>query len=275
MSNIGQRQGLISAYRRIMTPLVRILLKNGVSYGEFAEVLKNVFVEVAERDLSMPGRRPSQARVAIITGLTRKEVAKQKATIERGDLVEASNLNRVTRVLEAWHTDPEYTGAYGLPIELPFENAGNRPSFNTLVRKHSGDMAPRAMLDELLRINAAEMLPSGQIRVLMRAYIPQSLHPDALERLGTVVKNFVTTYEYNMEHNADGAARFERVVYADNGLSLELLAAFDRLIRVKGFQLLVELDNWLGSQTKPEDSPVSGERVNTGVGIYHFIEEPD
>lgn len=257
-----------------MSPLVRILLKNGVSYGEFAEVLKNVFVEVAERDLSMPGRRPSQARVAIITGLTRKEVSKQKATIERGDLAETSNLNRVTRVLEAWHTDGEFTGAYGLPIELPFEAHSGRPSFSTLVKKHSGDMAPRAMLDELLRVNAAEMLASGQIRVLMRAYIPQSLHPDALERLGTVVKNFVTTYEFNMEHNAAGATRFERVVYADNGLPIELMAAFDKLIRVKGQQLLVELDNWFSAQEpKAEVADNTGRRVNTGVGIYHFIEE--
>lgn len=271
-----QRQGLISAYRKIMEPLVRILLKNGVSYGEFAEILKNVFVEVAERDLGMPGRRPSQARVAILTGLTRKEVGKQKSTIDRGDLVEKSNLNRVTRVLEAWHTDPEYTGAYGLPIELEFERMGEKPSFSALVKKHSGDMAPRAMLDELLRISAAEMLQSGHIRVLMRAYIPQSLHPDALERLGTVVKNFVTSYEFNMEHNAAGATRFERVVYADNGLPVDLMPAFDELIRVKGQQLLVELDNWLSAQQPHGDvrANVSGnERVNTGVGIYHFVEE--
>ena len=270
----SQRQGLISAYRKIMAPLVRILLKNGVSFSEFAEILKNVFVEVAERDLGMPGRKPSQARVAILTGLTRKEVGKQKATIERGDLEETSNLNRVTRVLEAWHTDPEYTGAYGLPIELVFERGEGKTSFCELVKKHSGDMAPRAMLDELLRISAAEVLPTDQIRVLMRAYIPQSLHPDALERLGTVVQNFVTSYEFNMEHNASGATRFERVVYADNGLPIELMPAFDTLIRVKGQQLLIELDNWLSAHQPSEQRDLTSMgRVNTGVGIYHFIEE--
>jgi len=270
----SQRQGLISAYRKIMVPLVRILLKNGVSFSEFAEMLKNVFVEVAERDLGMPGRKPSQARVAILTGLTRKEVGKQKATIERGDLAETSNLNRVTKVLEAWHTDPEYTGAYGLPIELVFERGGSKPSFSALVKKHSGDMAPRAMLDELLRISAVEVLPTKQFRVLVRSYIPQSLHPDALERLGTVVQNFITSYEYNMEHNAAGATRFERVVYADNGLPIELMPAFDKLIRDKGLQLLIELDNWLGAQEPSEHRDLTTtQRVNTGVGIYHFIED--
>lgn len=257
-----------------MAPLVRILLKNGISFREFAEVLKAVFVEVAERDLCMPGRQPSQARVAILTGLTRKEVAKIRATLASGEYVETSNLNRITRVLEAWHTDPEYTGAYGLPIELRFEGSADSVTFASLVKKHSGDMSPRAMLDELLRISAAEMLSSGHIRVLMRAYIPQSLHPDALERLGTVVHNFVTSYEYNMEHNVSGSTRFERVVYPDNGLAADLMPAFDRLIRVKGHQLLVELDNWLVAQDSSEESNDGDRaRVNTGVGIYHFVEE--
>lgn len=268
------RTGLIAAYRKLMAPLVRILLKHGVSYGEFAEVLKNVYVEVAERDLALPGREPSQARVAILTGLTRKEVEKQEAILARGDLAETSNLNRVTRVLEAWHSDPEYTGAYGLPIELLFDAPAGRPSFSALVKKYSGQMAARAMLDELLRVKAVENLSTGHIRVLTRVYIPQSMHPDALERLGTVVHNFVTSYEFNMEHNAAGATRFERVVYADNGLPLELMPAFDRLIRVKGLQLLVELDNWMSAQESSEEYVAeSDRRVNTGVGIYHFIEE--
>lgn len=267
------RKGLIAAYRKLMAPLVRILLKNGVSYGEFAEVLKNVFVEVAERDLSIPGRTSSQARVAILTGLTQKEVAKQYSTIERGDLAEKSNLNRISKLLEAWHTDADYTGAYGLPIELLFEASLGRPSFSALVKRYTGDMAPRAILDELVRVRAVEMLSTGHIRVLVRAYIPQSLHPDALERLGTVVHNFVTSYEYNMEHNSEGATRFERVVYPDNGLPSELMPAFDRLIRVKGQQLLVELDNWLSAQESDDRRFESENRVNTGVGIYHFIQD--
>jgi hypothetical protein len=257
-----------------MTPLVRILMRNGVSYGEFSEILKNIFVEVAERDFGIPDRRPSQSRIAILTGMTRKEVAKQKSILEKGDLVERSNLNRVTRVLEGWHTDSDYTGPYGLPVELSFEGGSRSINFTALVRKYSGDMAPRAMLDELLRVRAVEMLPSGQFRALMRAYIPESLHPDALERLGTVVNNFVATYEYNMDYKAQGDTRFERVVYADRGLRIELMPAFDRLIRLKGQQLLVELDNWLSSQEVTETAKFrGGVKINTGVGIYHFIEE--
>jgi hypothetical protein len=161
-----------------------------------------------------------------------------------------------------------------MPVELPFDG-NDGANFTELVRRYSGDMAPRAMLDELLRVHAIEKQPAGFFKVLMRAYIPESLHPDALQRLGDVVCNFISTYEYNMEKGTSGGtSRFERVVFADNGLRKELLPAFDRLVRLKGQQLLEELDNWLSTQestrrTRPPDAP----RVKTGVGIYHFIEE--
>jgi hypothetical protein len=94
------RHGLLSAYRVLMKPLVRILVRHGVSYNEFHEILKNVFVEVAERDFGIPGRKPFQSRVAILTGMTRKEVAKQKAILDgNAEQRDVSNLNRVTRVL--------------------------------------------------------------------------------------------------------------------------------------------------------------------------------
>src|SRR5690554_1194689 len=105
------RLGLLSAFRRLLQPLIRILIRNGVSYYEFNEVVKGVFVEVAERDFNLPGREPSPSRIAILTGLSRKEVVRQRRILASGNLFEAaSNLDRVTRVLVGWHSDPEFTG---------------------------------------------------------------------------------------------------------------------------------------------------------------------
>ena len=80
------RLGLLAAYRKLMQPLVRVLIRNGVSFGELSEVLKNVFVEVAARDFQIEDRKISRSRVAIITGLTRKEVAKQEEILRSGAL---------------------------------------------------------------------------------------------------------------------------------------------------------------------------------------------
>ncbi len=80
------RLGLLAAYRRILQPLVRILIRSGISYGEVAELMKTVFVEVAARDFDLPDRKTSLSRIAILTGLTRKEVAKQDDIIRSGVL---------------------------------------------------------------------------------------------------------------------------------------------------------------------------------------------
>ena len=267
------RPGLLAAYRKILRPLVRILLRHGISFSELAEVLKTVFVEVAARDFTLPDRKVSQSRIAILTGLTRKEVAKQEALLASGaELDFPANLNRVIRVLDGWHTDPEFTGPYGMPLDLPFD-APAPASFMNLVRKHSGDMAARAMLDELLRVGAVERLASGSFKVLARAYITRDFDPNALQRFGEVVRDFINTYESNMD-SSPGLRRFERIVFADNGLRQDLMSAFNALIRAKGPQLLNELDNWLSAQdSKTPFRSKDTKRIKTGVGIYHFISE--
>jgi hypothetical protein len=266
------RSGLLVAYRRILRPLVRILIRHGISFGELAEVLKTVFVEVASEDFTLPERKVSQSRVAILTGLTRKEVAKQEALLASGATLDfPANLNRVIRVLDGWHTDPEFTGPYGMPLDLPFD-AAVPATFTNLVRKHSGDMAPRAMLDELLRVGAVDRLASGAFKVLARAYMPRDFDPNALQRFGEVVRDFVNTYEFNMDKRP-GLGRFERIVFADNGLREELMPAFNALIRAKGPQFLNELDNWLSAQDSKIPSTRNSKRIKTGVGIYHFVSE--
>jgi len=268
------RTGLLASYRHLMRPLIRILIRNGITHGEFAEYLKLVFVDVAEKDFALPDRDKSQSRVAILTGLSRKEVALQKEILEGRTLpAHEGNLHRVTRVLQGWHTDADFTGPYGMPLELPI-NSADEISFAELMRRYCPDMSVGSMAEELLRVGVIEQTASGELKVLTRAYVPQSLHPDALERLGTVIRNFLNTVEYNMEKDAEDPGRFERVVVADNGLREGLLPAFDSLLRLKGQQLLVELDNWLSAQESEENTEDKDRRVlRTGIGVYHYIEE--
>ncbi len=262
------KQGLLNAYRRFMRPLVRILIRHGIALGEFTEVLKGVYAEVAESDFSLSDRKQSQSRVAILTGLTRKEVARLKMTdFGRITTENKKDIHRVARVLDGWHQDPEFTGPYGMPLEVPFE-ANSGPSFTELVRRYSGDMAPRAMLDEILRVGAAREIDSGWIRVLSRAYIPEKLAPEALNRMARVIENFVNTLEVNLKKERAGTGRFERIVMSDHALTPAQMIQFDLLIRRRGQQLLEELDDWLGAQDELEGEAA----VMTGVGVYHFIE---
>ena len=112
------KKGLLGAYAKIFRPLVRILLKHGVTYAELSDVVKSVFVSTAAQEFRVPGKKMSKSRIAIVTGLTRKEVQRiaEREASNQGE--EKTNLSRIGRVLSGWHTDPEFIGPYGMPLEL-------------------------------------------------------------------------------------------------------------------------------------------------------------
>jgi hypothetical protein len=265
------KQALLAAFRVLMGPLVRILLRQGISYAEFSEVAKAVYVEVALKDFKVSGRKATRTRIAVMTGLTRKEVKRviDEAVKERFEL--KTSFNRLGRVLVGWHTDADFTGPYGMPLELQYETGNpNEPTFSVLVKRHSGDMSPRSILDELVRVGAIRETDIGWFRVMRREYIPEAQGTHTFERTGVVVRNFVNTVEFNMTKLAPGKGRFERHVTADDGIRREDLPKFDHYLRERCQVLLEEIDNWLAGLPKPD--PEKGDDViHTGIGIYHYM----
>lgn len=269
------KQALLAAFRVLMGPLVRILLRQGISYAEFSEVAKAVYVEVALKDFKVSGRKATRTRIAVMTGLTRKEVKRviDEAVKERFEL--KTSFNRLGRVLVGWHTDADFTGPYGMPLELQYETGSpNEPTFSVLVKRHSGDMSPRSILDELVRVGAIRETDIGWFRVMRREYIPEAQGTHTFERTGVVVRNFVNTVEFNMTKLAPGKGRFERHVTADDGIRREDLPKFDHYLRERCQVLLEEIDNWLAGLPKPD--PKKGDDViHTGIGIYHYMSHED
>jgi len=273
MSN-SVKPGLLSAFKVLLRPLVRILLRHGVSFAEFADITKAVYVEIAVTEFKVDGKRGTKSRIAVITGLTRKEVSRVIEIAGSENQGAKSNLNRVARVLAGWHTDPDFIGPYGMPLEVRYEDTGiSAVTFCTLVRRYSGDMSPRSMLDELMRVGAVVETEPGWLKVLRRVYEPQTLAQDNFERVGEVVKNFVDTVDFNLQKERLGAGRFERIVYSPEGIRNEDMPKFDRYIKERCQALLEEIDNWIAQLAIPEKG--SKNITHTGIGIYHYIEPRD
>jgi hypothetical protein len=269
------KAGLLAAYIKLLRPLVRILLRHGVTYGEFSEVVKTSFVTIAAQEFRVPGKKMSKARIAIVTGLTRKEVQRLSEIDQKERFALKTNLNRITRVLSGWHTDPEYTGPYGMPLEVRYDSDVPKDvTFVRLVQQYSGDMTPRAMLDELLRVGSVVETDHNWFKVLRREYVPEALAPDFLERLGQGVHDYVQTIEENMQVMDGAGGRFERFVAPELGLKATDLPKFDAYIRERCQGLLEEIDNWLSKQQLP-DKAKGDEVVRTGVGIYQYVTADD
>ena len=264
----GLKEGLLAAFRRLLRPLARILIRHGIAYGEFAEVAKTVFVETAAEDFALPGRKSSGSRIAILTGLTRKEVKRLVDQARQGKPVSRTNPSRAGRVLAGWHSDPRFTGSGG-PLALPFDSESG-PSFSELVRRYSGDMPARAMLEELERVSAVDVTNEEQIKPLSRVYIPFDLDRKSVENLGQTFGNFAETLAMNLDPERTGTPRLERRVYSNDPVSQDKLEDFHDVATTKGQAMLESLDYWLTSR------PDKGEgSFRVGVGIYFFSESVD
>jgi hypothetical protein len=262
---------LLAAFGKLMRPLVRILLRNGVAYGEFAEVVKRVYVDVSTSAVRDVGGVPSESKIAIKTGLSRTEVARLMATPDfDGDGLEAQT-NRVGWLLTLWHQD---TGPYGIPLELPFDDKPGKRSFCELVRRSGAqDVSPSELLDELLRVGAAIQLPNGLIRVLARSYLPSQTDPAALEFMSVAFTDLASTLARNLEFE-DRPKFFERRVWTPHGISEKDVTTFEQMVNEQGQHFLETLDDWLTAREN-EARKTHGQVVRVGLATYMFQRETE
>lgn len=265
------KAALLTAYARLLRPLVQILLRNGVSYSEFAETAKRVFVATAATRLKTDGAVASAAQIAIQTGLSQRET--QEVLDGRGYTPPDSNLAWITALLTAWHSDARVVGPYGLPLELQLQERG-RMDFETLARDYCPGADVPALLNRLVSIGAVKQVDDGWLRVLTRTYLPDVDAPDSVERIGLAVQRLAETVDFNREQIDPQLRLFERTVTADFGLKAEDLPALEVFVRNRGQQLLEEIDNWITLRDRP-DLDRGDQSVQTGLGIYHFVENSE
>lgn len=250
--------------------MVRVLLRNGMSFNTFSDIAKRVFVEVGMHEFGIPGKKQTVSRVSILSGLSRKEVQRllREQPQAAGTDAQAS-YNRAARVIAGWVRDKDFTDAAGDPLAL--SQTGSRASFSLLVKRYSGDVPVRAVLDELLRVGAVERLDDDRVRLLARAYIPRTSDHDKLDILGVDVADLITTIDHNLQRGATDP-HFQRKVMYDN-LPEESIPGFRALSAAQAQKLLENMDEELSRHDRDMNASMKGTgRVRAGIGIYYFEE---
>ena len=152
-------------------------------------------VRRATTRISRDSGRGSKSRVAILTGLPRSEVARiLKAT-------DPSKIGRLgqhaaRKVLAGWYDNPMFLSDSGDPSVLPI--FGARRSFERLVARYSGGIPVRAMLDQLVQINAIEVLSDQRVRVKSRVPIFTGLTSAAIATIGDRSRDLLDTLRHNL-----------------------------------------------------------------------------
>lgn len=260
---------LVSAVTRLLRPLVRIMLRNGVPCGVLEETVRWVYADIAMREFGLAGKKPSVSRAAVITGLSRKEIVRLQQITRPHEAAVSQQYNRAASVITGWLRDSRFHTPAGAPADLSLDG-----EFTELVKSFSRDVPARAVLDELRNVGAIEILPDDRVRLLARAYIPRTDDLAKLEILGTDVKFLLNTLDHNLVCPT-GTELFQRKVIYDN-LPAEVLAALHAQAARDSQALLETLDKHFSAHDRDINPAVKGTgRKRVGVGVYYFEEDFD
>jgi hypothetical protein len=257
---------LAAAVARLLVPLVRILLRYGVTYGAFADLAKRVYVKVAEQDFQLAGRKQSASRVSVLTGLRRKEVATLRAEAAPPTIAGEKH-SRVARLIAGWRHDERFLDAKGQPASLAFDEGKN--SFSDLVRRYGSDVPARATLDELLRMGAVTRLRNERLKLVAQSYVPAALEVDRFGILGADVADLVAAIDHNLTCKRKDAFLQRKVAY-DN-LPQEALEKLRAAIVSEAEKLIEHADGSLSKHDRDIHPNVQGTgRKRAVLGVWYY-----
>jgi len=267
---------LVRAVRRVLAPLVRLLLAHGVTHAYLAEQLKRVYLEVAERELARRGERATASRLSVATGLHRKDIRRLREPAPR--YAPPSSVSLGARLISRWTSEPPFCDADGRPRPLPRVPAaegGDGAHFEGLVESVSTDVRPRAVLDEWLRLGLVEVGADDRVALRQEAFVPSDGFDEKAHFLGRNVGDHLAAAAHNLRAGAD-QARLERSVHYQE-LSEASAAELHELASRLGMQALQDV-NRRARELQKRDAGGEREarqRINFGLYFQSERELPD
>jgi histone H3/H4 len=266
------KEQFTAAIGRMLRSVVRHLIAQGVTHPALTQMLKEIYVDVAEAEFALPDKRQTDSRLALITGLNRKEISRLRRSRKPPKLAVAVEDSLVTHVIGRWMAGPPYAAADGTPRRLPYESDNpDVASFAGLVRDLSVDIPVRSVLDELLREKAVTLvLPQGEVELQREAHIPEDAAAK-LTVLGTDPAELFCTIMHNVEH--PDAPRLQRKVGYDN-IGSDAVPEIRAAARLTGEALVRHANALLAAYDRDQNPHAAGgQRMRVVLGTYYFEEE--
>jgi hypothetical protein len=263
---------MLNAVFACLLPVARLLLRAGITYRQFDSVAKRAFVSEALAESDSRGRRTNTSRVAVKTGLSRKDVRRIRDSMSD---VASSELGNATdqsgppaRVLHAWHADPRFLDNQGHPLSLQFQD--DEGGFSALVHAVAGDVPPGAVRAELRRAGAVVELDDGRLQAVKRYYVPGDFDEKAI----TVISGLLFPMAAGIAHNANPARTaggfIQRFAFSDS-LDPQSRFEFRQWSRIQATRFIESMDDWLAEHEVEEGVPESAEnRTTSGIGVFYY-----
>lgn len=269
MNNDHISSALERAIARLLRPLARLLLANGVTLQTAVEMLKQAMVKSAEEDFPLEKKGQTDSRISLVTGVHRKDVKRLRA-MKSARKEAPPNISLGARLVSAWITMPGFVDADDNPLPLArLRSQGGEQSFEALAEKVSKDIRPRPLLDELKRLGAIHLGDNDQVRLNTDAFIPSASADERLYYLGRAVGDHLEA----ASRNVSGAMPpyLDRIVHYDS-IPAHAIDGLRQAAEKTGMQALKNL-NHKAMEAQQEDGDEQTQRIT--FGIYFFTEASD
>lgn len=246
---------------RLLRPLVRLFVARGITFPALTNLLRELYVNVAEYDFALQGKEQTDSRVSLLTGIHRKEVRRLRGAGAPVSAVPAA-VSRTSRIIARWLADPAFTDRDGRPLALR-RSGEEGPSFEALVAGVTRDLRPRAVLDEWLDRGLAVLDGADRIVLAEAAYVPRGGGEPQLYYFGRNLHDHIAASVANI---LGDAPRFlERAVHYD-GLSEDLARRLEARAKEIAMEALTQANREAHAACAAD--PGGTHRWNFGLYVY-------
>lgn len=236
---------------QLFRPIARLCIARGWRFADVAERLRKAFVDEA---LTGGGAIATDSRIAVMTGLQRRDVARLRATAPEKDWSGA--VHPCARLVAIW---------LGQGVPRRIAQSGPSPSFDALARQVRQDIHPRTLLDALEDAGTVAV-SDGWVTRLADSYDPLPGSDDQLAYLAANVGDHLAVAVSNVV--GTGTA-FERSVHY-RGLSADAIAELRVLWSARITDAMAEVN------AKAHDMPDSADGPHRfRAGAYFFEGDQD
>lgn len=269
-SNVNPPRAFVRALIHALRPLVKLMLSRGVTFTYASELMKSLFVEVADRDFRIDDKSPTDSRVSLVSGVHRKEVSRLRQAIESGEETVPEVVSLGAQVVAQWMGAAAYIDRSGKPLPLArFASEGSDQSFEALVARVNRDIRPRVVLDEWLRLGVVHIDEQGRVCLNAGAFVPTKGFDEMSFYLGHNLHDHAAAAAHNL---MGGQPPFmERSVHYD-GLSAETVARLSEQASTLGTQALVAVNKSVLASAKRAGGD-SSQRKRMTFGVYFYAED--
>lgn len=264
-------QKMLTALQRVLKPLIRLSLAQGINYQMLLEILKTVFVQVAEEDFKLQQREQTDSRISLLTGLHRKDVHRlrdqPKTTLNQSSLITLGS-----QLVGLWISDADLIGANGQPKPLPrLASAGGNISFERLVSRVSKDIRARPVLDEWLRVGVVHIDENDCVCLNTEAFVPSADFESKLFFFQQNLHDHVAATAHNLMNLTP--TMLERCVYYD-GVSVDAINELKALAEEQGMIALKAVNaRAIELQAISSNGADADQRFTYALYFYHTKED--